>query len=99
MTTKLGLALGGGGARGLAHLGALLALQEAEISIAAIAGTSMGAAMGAACAIGAELEKTAALLKTLDLNELLQVTDSTVRELQKILGRSVVELVRGSTWR
>jgi len=99
MNTQLGLALGGGGARGLAHLGALLALQEAEIPIAVIAGTSMGAAMGAAYAIDADLTKTAALLETLDLNELLQVTDSTVRELQKIIGRSVVELVRGSTWR
>jgi len=99
MNRKLGLALGGGGARGLAHLGVLLALQDAGISIDVIAGTSMGAAMGATCAIGADLGKTAAVLETLNLNEALQVTDSTVRELQKILGRSVVELVRGSTWR
>lgn len=99
MTRKLGLALGGGGARGLAHLGVLLALDEAGIPISMIAGTSMGAAMGASKAIGADLTMVRKLLETIDLNELLQVTDSTLRELQKIIGRSVMEYVRGSPWR
>lgn len=98
-TRRLGLTLGGGGARGLAHLGVLIALEEAGISVSAITGTSMGAAMGAAKAIGADLKKIRILLGCLDLNEILQVTDSTLRELQKIIGRSVVEYVRGSTWR
>ena len=44
---KIGLALGGGGARGLAHIGVLKALEEEEIPIHAIAGTSMGAIIGA----------------------------------------------------
>jgi NTE family protein len=96
---RLGLTLGGGGARGLAHLGVLIALEEADIPVGAIAGTSMGAAMGAAMAIGADLRKLRTLLGMLDLSEILQVTDSTVRELQKIIGRSVVEYVRGSAWR
>ncbi len=99
MTASVGVALGGGGARGLAHLGVLIALEEAGIPMAMLAGTSMGAAMGAAKAVGANLQLIAKVLKTLDLNELLQVTDSTLRELQKILGRSMVEYVRGSAWR
>ena len=99
MTRKLGLALGGGGARGLAHLGVLLALDEAGIPVSMIAGTSMGAAIGAAKAIGADLTMVRKLLETIDLNELLQVTDSTLRELQKIIGRSLMEYVRGSPWR
>ncbi len=41
------LALGGGGARGLAHIGVLQVLEEAEIPVAAIAGTSAGAVVGA----------------------------------------------------
>ena len=41
------LALGGGGARGFAHLGVLQALDEAGLSVRAIAGTSMGAVVGA----------------------------------------------------
>ena len=99
MSRQLGLALGGGGARGLAHLGVLLGLEEAGIPISMIAGTSMGAVMGAAKAIGADLQLIAKVLESIDLNSMLQVTDSTVRELQKILGRSMVEYVRGSTWR
>jgi len=97
---KLGLALGGGGARGLAHLGVLLALDKAQIPIAMIAGTSMGAAMGAAKAIGADLKLLRRVVETLDLNELLQVSDSAVREVQKLIGRSMMEYVRGSSpWR
>jgi NTE family protein len=99
MSKRLGLALGGGGARGLAHLGVLLGLEDAGIPIGAISGTSMGAAMGAAKAIGTNLQMMAKVLPMLDLNELLQVSDSTGRELQKLISRSMVEYVRGSTWR
>jgi len=96
---RLGLALGGGGARGLAHLGVLIALEEEGIGIEALAGTSMGAVIGAAKAIGADLERLRVLLSLIDINQLLQVTDSTIRELQRILGRSMMEYVRGSTWK
>lgn len=41
------LALGGGGARGLAHIGVLKVLQKEGVKIAAITGTSMGAVVGA----------------------------------------------------
>lgn len=44
---KLGLALGSGGARGLAHCGVLKALRESGLPIDVIAGTSMGALIGA----------------------------------------------------
>ncbi len=43
---KIGLALGGGGARGFAHLGVLEVLQKEKISIDIISGTSMGALVG-----------------------------------------------------
>ena len=48
----LGLALGGGGARGLAHIPALEALDELGVRPARIAGTSIGAIFGAAYAAG-----------------------------------------------
>jgi len=99
MMRTLGLALGGGGARGLAHLGALLALDDAGIPVSMISGTSMGAVMGAAKAIGADLTMLRRVLEMIDLNDLLQVTDSTLRELQKLISRSVMEYVRGSSWR
>lgn len=44
---KIGLALGGGGARGFAHIGILKVLEEADITVDMIAGTSMGAIVGA----------------------------------------------------
>jgi len=99
MDTRIGIALGGGGARALAHLGALIALEDAGIPIHCIAGSSMGAAIGASKAIGADLKRIESVLGCLDLNDLLQVSDSTLREVQRVLGRGVMEYVRGSTWR
>ncbi|WP_342642751.1 patatin-like phospholipase family protein [Rhodoligotrophos ferricapiens] len=51
-TPKIGLALGGGGARGLAHIAILEAFDELGIKPAQIAGTSIGALIGAAYAGG-----------------------------------------------
>jgi NTE family protein len=99
MDKRIGLALGGGGARGLAHLGVLMELERLGIPISAIAGTSMGAALGAARAVGANLPLLARLLATLDLNSILQVSDNTLREVQRIVGRGMVEYVRGAAWR
>jgi NTE family protein len=49
---KIGLVLSGGGARGGAHIGVLKALEELHIPIDYIAGTSMGAIIGAFYAAG-----------------------------------------------
>lgn len=49
---RLGLALGGGGIRGLAHIGVLKSLDRAGIPVACVAGTSAGALVGAAYAAG-----------------------------------------------
>ncbi len=49
---RLGLALSGGGAKGLAHIGVLKVLEEAGLRVDCIAGTSMGAIIGALYAIG-----------------------------------------------
>ena len=46
MKLKIGLALGGGAARGYAHFGALFALERSSIPIHCVAGTSIGAAVG-----------------------------------------------------
>jgi NTE family protein len=46
MMSKLGLALGGGGARGLAHIGVLKVLDKEKIKISSITGCSMGAIVG-----------------------------------------------------
>jgi len=54
---RLGLALGGGFARGLAHIGVLRVLQASRIPIAALAGTSAGAIAAAALACGRPLDE------------------------------------------
>lgn len=54
---RIGLALGGGFARGIAHIGVLKALLDAKIPIDCIAGTSVGALIAAAYATGVPLEK------------------------------------------
>jgi NTE family protein len=47
MKVKIGVALGGGGARGLAHVGVLKVLEEEGLPVHCIAGTSIGAVVGA----------------------------------------------------
>ena len=54
---RVGLALAGGFARGIAHIGILRVLREAEIPIDCVAGTSVGALIGAAYCAGASLEE------------------------------------------
>ena len=49
---KVGLVLGGGGAKGVAHIGVLKVLEEAGIPIDYIAGTSMGAIVGGLYSVG-----------------------------------------------
>lgn len=49
---KIGLALSGGGVRGLAHIGVLKVLDKLGVKVAAIAGCSMGSVIGAAYAAG-----------------------------------------------
>ena len=52
----IGLVLGGGGARGFAHLGVLRALEEAEIPVDIVAGSSIGAVMATFFALGHDAE-------------------------------------------
>ena len=49
---SVGLVLAGGGARALAHLGILYALEEAGVTVDRVAGSSVGAMIAAACATG-----------------------------------------------
>src|SRR5438552_13250524 len=66
---KLGLAFGGGFARGLAHIGILKVLEEEKIPVDFIGGTSVGAVIGAAYASGVgpkEMEDIAQLVRFKD---------------------------------
>jgi len=67
---RIGLVLGGGGARGGAHIGVLKALEEMNVPVDYVAGTSMGSIVGALFAVGmssAEIETT---ILTVDWDDL-----------------------------
>ena len=62
---RIGLTLSGGGARGLAHIGLLKALDSAQIHVDYVTGTSMGAIVGSLYAAGysgTEIERIASEL-------------------------------------
>ena len=56
MRKKLGLALGAGSTKGFAHIGVLQVLQENNIPIDMIAGSSMGAIIGSVFAAGSDMK-------------------------------------------
>ena len=61
---SIGLALGGGFARGMAHIGVLRVLEEEGIPIRIVAGTSVGALIGAAYCSGLSIEELEAVSKS-----------------------------------
>ena len=73
---KVGLALSGGAARGIAHVGVLQALVENEIPIDFIAGTSAGALVGGATASGMPLSELESLGKSLRWRDIGRMTMS-----------------------
>ncbi len=75
------LALSGGGARGIAHLGVLQAMHEDGVVFDAIAGTSIGALLGGLVAGGLWPDEIEALLQERDWNEILADTDLRTRTL------------------
>jgi len=67
---RIGLVLSGGGARGLAHVGVLKALEHAHVRIDAIAGTSMGAIVGGLYASGMSADQLETELRNIDWDAL-----------------------------
>lgn len=63
---RVGLVLGGGGARGAAHIGVLKELERRRIPVDAIAGTSMGAIVGGLYATGMNADELEQLVGSLD---------------------------------
>ena len=62
----LTLALGGGAAKGLAHIGVLKGIEEDGVEVTAIAGTSMGSIIGALAAQGVSAREMEALFRAID---------------------------------
>ena len=66
---KVGLVLSGGGAKGLTHIGVIRALEENNVPIDYITGTSMGAIIGSLYAMGYTPDEMTEILKSDDFKK------------------------------
>ena len=90
---KIGLALGSGSARGLAHLGVIRAIEDAGIRVDLIAGTSMGALIGAIHAAG-KLDELEATFLSFDWKKTVSFFDVVLPKSGLLDGARISELVR-----
>lgn len=75
---KIGVALGGGGARGMAHVGVLRSLESAGIPIDMIAGTSIGSFVGALYSTGAPIDDIEKLALQTNWSNLIELKMSRI---------------------
>lgn len=75
---RIGLALSGGGARGMAHIGVLKVLEELRVPVHCIAGTSIGSIVGGTYAAGTDAAQMEKIVSTTNWNKIF--TDRPPRE-------------------
>lgn len=91
MRPKIGLALGAGGAKGFAHIGVLKVLEEENIPVDFIAGSSMGAAVGAIYSAGTDLDLLEKLAREIKNHHIL---DIGIPKMGLIKGKKALALTR-----
>lgn len=93
---KIGLALGGGGAKGLAHIGVIKALEDAGIKIDYIAGTSMGALVGGWYAATGDIDSLEDLFLKLKKRDIVPMS-KIIRKKDGVLFRdqAIIQLLEG----
>ena len=91
-TKNVALALSSGGARGLAHIGAIEQLEAQGYHISAIAGCSMGALIGGVYAAG-KLEEFRDWMKTIDRKKMLELTDFSLSLNHLVKGSRIIEAI------
>ncbi|MGE5552383.1 MAG: patatin-like phospholipase family protein [Betaproteobacteria bacterium] len=91
---KVGLALGGGAARGLAHLGVLEVLTRAAMPVDLVVGTSIGAVIGGLFAAGVDLSWLERLACSLEWQHLVQLV---VPRLGFVRAEQLLQLLRTLT--
>lgn len=89
----VGLALGSGSARGLAHIGVIRALRERSIDIDCVAGTSIGALVGAVFCAG-NIDRLARDFESFDWKRIATLLDPVFPRSGLIDGRSVGDFIR-----
>lgn len=98
MRPKLGLVLGGGGSRGIAHIGVLQVLQRENIPIDLIVGTSMGAIVGVLFALGVKPQVLAQRVKKMPTNNLFSLNLFSARARQRMVEEQLAEALQGKTF-
>jgi len=93
MSKKIGLALGSGGSRGVTHVGAIKALEEAGIKPDYIAGCSMGAVVGACYAGGMTTEEMLKAVDTLKANKLMDLSVVPITGKSLLMGNKMQKLI------
>ncbi|MGC9344942.1 MAG: patatin-like phospholipase family protein, partial [Bacteroidales bacterium] len=93
MKKNIALVLSGGGARGIAHIGVINELQNHGYKITSIAGTSMGALVGGIFATG-DMPSLEKWLKSLDLMEVVKLTDFSISNKGLIRGNKVIKRMK-----
>ncbi|MBK8598948.1 MAG: cyclic nucleotide-binding domain-containing protein [Holophagales bacterium] len=88
----VGLVLGGGGARGVAHIGVIRALEEAGLSVDLVGGTSMGAVVGAGYALHGSAAQLVALAET--FSDPSKIYDRTLPLVSLMSGGKLLRLLR-----
>ena len=91
---KVGLALGGGGARGFAHIGVLDVLQQEKVPIDMIAGASFGALIGAIYAQGKDTKVMKNVALKLSWKKLISLADFKLHKSGFIGGRKIENLLK-----
>lgn len=92
MSKTLGLALGCGGARGIAHIGVLKALEEADITPDYICGASMGAVVGACYSNGMSTDDMLEAALKLKANDLIDVNINPLTTLGLLRSKKVQKI-------
>ncbi len=75
---KLGLALGSGGAKGLAHIGVLKVLEQEGIPVSMVAGASIGALVGGLYASWMEVDRIETLARAINWRQAFSLLDPTL---------------------
>lgn len=94
MSKTLGLALGSGGARGIAHIGFIKALEEEQIKIDYVSGCSMGAVVGGCYASGMEIDKIKQIALALKTRDVMDVSPAVITKLSLLRSKKVMKLLR-----
>ena len=92
MAKDVALVLSSGGARGLAHIGAIEELEAQGYNITSIAGCSMGALIGGVYAAG-KLEEFRNWMKTVDRKKMLELTDFSLSLNHIVKGSRIIEAI------